>query len=44
MMCPFSAAEKQALLEAEDLTARASTLQAILEIEVAGEESSGGIN
>lgn len=43
MMCPFSSAEKQALLEAEDLSARTATLTAILEIEVAGEESGGSL-
>jgi len=32
MMCPFDAAEKQALLEAQDVQQRASTLIALLEI------------
>lgn len=43
MMCPFSAAEKQALLEADDLSTRRDTLRALFEIEVASEEGSGGL-
>ena len=43
MMCPFSAAEKQALLEADDLSARRDTLRALFEIEVASEETGGGL-
>ncbi len=34
--CPFSSAEKQALLEAEDLRARADTLIKLLEMDTAG--------
>ncbi|MGI4800015.1 MAG: LON peptidase substrate-binding domain-containing protein [Janthinobacterium lividum] len=40
MICPFPPAEKQALLEAPDLSARASTLQALLEM--AGHENEEG--
>jgi Lon protease-like protein len=36
MVCPFSAAEKQALLEAPDLSQRAETMTAILEMAVLG--------
>jgi len=43
MMCPFSAGEKQALLEAEDLCARRETLAALLQIDAAGEEPQGGL-
>ena len=41
MMCPFSAGEKQALLEAEDLSARRQTLAALLQIDAAGDEPQG---
>lgn len=41
MMCPFSAGEKQALLEAEDLRARRETLAALLQIDAAGDEPQG---
>ena len=41
MMCPFSAGEKQALLEAEDLHARRKTLGALLQIDAAGDEPQG---
>lgn len=41
MMCPFSAGEKQALLEAEDLSARRKTLAALLQIDAAGEDAQG---
>lgn len=40
MLCPFSPTEKQALLEAEDLSSRAETLTALLEMAVG--ESPGG--
>jgi hypothetical protein len=36
MACPFSTEEKQALLEARDLTARAEALRALLEIDSLG--------
>lgn len=39
--CPFSVAEKQALLEAPDLAARAETLIALLMIDGAGSEPGG---
>jgi hypothetical protein len=39
MMCPFGPGEKQALLEAQDLKARADVLIAITEIELARRES-----
>ena len=39
MMCPFSAGEKQALLEAEDLRVRRETLSALLKIDTAGPEA-----
>jgi Lon protease-like protein len=41
MVCPFSAAEKQALLEAPDLSQRAETMTAILEMSVLGSGQSG---
>lgn len=41
MMCPFSAGEKQALLEAEDLRARRETLAALLQIDAAGDDPQG---
>ena len=41
MMCPFSAGEKQALLEAEDLRARRDTLSALLQIDAAGDDPKG---
>jgi len=41
MMCPFSAGEKQALLEADDLSARRETLAALLQIDAAGDEPQG---
>lgn len=45
MSCPFAAGEKQALLEAEDLSARRETLETLLRIESASsrDESSGGL-
>ncbi len=43
MMCPFSAGEKQALLEAEDLQARRETLSALLKIDSAGPEAQGSL-
>ena len=42
MMCPFAAGEKQALLEADDLTARRRTLETLLTIDAAGDETPGG--
>ena len=42
MMAPFGPAEKQALLEAPDLRARAETLVAITEMVLPGEPGSGG--
>ena len=42
MMAPFDAAEKQALLEAPDLRARAETLVALTEMTLAREGSGGG--
>ncbi|MCP4382488.1 MAG: ATP-dependent protease, partial [Hyphomicrobiales bacterium] len=39
MMAPFDAVEKQALLEAPDLKARAETLVALTEIALAGDTS-----
>ena len=36
MLCPFGVEEKQALLEAETLDARAETLQALMEFALAG--------
>jgi len=39
MMCPFSAGEKQALLEAEGLKERRETLTALLRIDSAGQDS-----
>jgi Lon protease-like protein len=42
MMAPFGPAEKQALLEAPDLRARAETLIAITEMSLAGEARAGG--
>ena len=41
MMCPFSAGEKQALLEAADLEARRKALAALLQIDAAGDEPQG---
>jgi len=41
MMAPFCAAEKQALLEAPDLRARAETLVAITQMSLAGEAAGG---
>jgi Lon protease-like protein len=43
MICPFTEQEKQALLEAEDLTARRDTLTTLLMIDSAGDEGSGGM-
>jgi len=43
MMCPFSAGEKQALLEAEDLQARRKTLSALLQIDSAGHDPQGSL-
>jgi Lon protease-like protein len=42
MMAPFGPAEKQALLEAPDLRARAETLVAITELSLAGEAAGSG--
>lgn len=42
MMCPFDAAEKQALLEAPDLAARASLLTALMEIAALDENAGRG--
>ena len=42
MMAPFGPAEKQALLEAPDLRARAETLIAITEVSLAGDTGGGG--
>ncbi len=42
MMAPFDAAEKQALLEAPDLRARAETLVSLTEMTLARESSGGG--
>jgi Lon protease-like protein len=41
MMAPYGAAEKQALLEAEDLNARAETLIAITEMALARQQDDG---
>ena len=41
MMAPFGAAEKQALLEAPDLKARAETLVALTEMSIAGSAAGG---
>jgi Lon protease-like protein len=41
MVCPFSSAEKQALLEASDLSKRAETMTAILEMAVLGTGPAG---
>ncbi len=43
MICPFTEQEKQALLEAEDLSERRLTLRTLLTIDAAGEEGSGGL-
>ena len=43
MMCPFGAQEKQALLEAEDLSARREVLATLLRIDAAGDEPAGGV-
>lgn len=43
MMCPFSAGEKQALLEAECLHDRRETLSALLKIDSAGTDVRGGL-
>jgi Lon protease-like protein len=42
MMCPFSAEEKQALLEAPCLSDRAGTLTALMQFAIAGGASDGG--
>ena len=41
MMCPYSSAEKQALLEAPDLKTRAEILVAVTEIELAKKTTGG---
>lgn len=41
MVCPFSSAEKQALLEAPDLAVRAETMITILEMAIMGADSAG---
>ena len=43
MICPFTEQEKQALLEAEDLSERRKALDILLTIDAAGEEGSGGL-
>jgi len=43
MICPFTEQEKQALLEAEDLSARRKTLDTLLTIDAAGDEGAGGL-
>ena len=43
MICPFTEQEKQALLEAEDLSERRKALNILLTIDAAGEESGGGL-
>jgi len=43
MICPFTEQEKQALLEAEDLSARRKSLDILLTIDAAGDEGSGGL-
>jgi len=43
MICPFTEQEKQALLEAEDLSARRKTLDTLLTIDAAGDERTGGV-
>ncbi len=43
MICPFSAQEKQMLLEADDLSDRRKVLNTLLMFESAGEESGGGM-
>ncbi len=43
MICPFTEQEKQALLEAEDLEERRKTLNTLLMIDAAGDESAGGL-
>ena len=42
MVCPFCAAEKQALLEAPDLAARAEVLTALVEMAALGETGESG--
>jgi uncharacterized protein len=42
MICPFEPSEKQALLEAPDLTERARLLTAIVEMAVLNQPSEGG--
>ena len=42
MMAPFGAAEKQALLEAPDLKARAETLVALAEMSLASRDDGSG--
>jgi Lon protease-like protein len=42
MMSPYGAAEKQALLEAPDLKARAEILVAVTEMELAKKTAGGG--
>lgn len=44
MMSPYGVREKQALLEAKDLKARADLLVAITEIEIARESQDGGVS
>lgn len=41
MVCPFSSAEKQALLEAPDLAVRAEMMTTILELAILGSDHSG---
>jgi len=43
MICPFTEQEKQALLEAEDLSERRKTLNVLLTIDAAADEGSGGL-
>ena len=41
MMCPFSIEEKQALLEAPDLAARAAMVGGLMQMAVAGDGGDG---
>ena len=42
VVCPYGAEEKQALLEAKDLTTRAEVLVALAEMELASSEGGSG--
>lgn len=43
MICPFTEQEKQALIEASDLTERRKTLNTLLMIDAASEDGAGGL-